>query len=102
MVPVEIDLRARRVDEVRTEHGVTLGLSGGAVIRIECPFRIVEPAASMIIDPDNLSADLRLGANLRGRLVEVTTADEDTGVLAIRFLGGLALTISLGIWGARQ
>ena len=91
---VEIDIRARRVDEVETERGVTLLLSGGATIRIECPFHLEESnAVSVMIDPENLGADQRLGSMLRGRVVEAATADEESGLLSVIFLGGLALTV---------
>ncbi|WP_377325645.1 DUF6188 family protein [Pimelobacter simplex] len=91
---MEIDIRARRVEEVDTEQAVTLVLSGGAAIRIESSFDLTEPAATpTTIDPDNLSGDLGLGSMLRGRVVEVATADEETGLLSITFRGGLVLRV---------
>lgn len=91
---MEIDIRARRVDEIDTEQAVTLVLSGGVAIRIESTFDLTEPAATpRIIDPENLSADLGLGLMLRGRVVEAATADEESGLLSITFLGGLVLRV---------
>lgn len=91
---MEIDLRARRIDDVRTDHGVTLVLSGGAAVRIECPFDLAEsPMTSTTIDPDDLSADRQFGLALCGKVIEAATADEESGSLSISFLGGLALTV---------
>ena len=92
---MEINIRARRIDAIDTQQGVTLVLSGGAAIRIECPFELAESAAaSTTVDPENFGADLWLGAILHGRVIEAATADEDTGTLSIRFVGGLALTVA--------
>jgi hypothetical protein len=91
---VEINIRTRRVDEVDTERGLTLLLSGGAAIRIECPFDLEESdAVSVTIDPENVGAVQRLGSMLRGRVVEVATADDEAGLLSVIFIGGLALTV---------
>ena len=91
---MEIDIRERRVDEVRTEQGVTLVLSGGAAVRIESPFDLAESAVALTtLDPVNLGADLQFGLLLRGRVVEAASADEETGSLSISFLGGLALSV---------
>lgn len=91
---MDINIRAHRVNEIDTEGGVTLVLSGGTAIRIECPFDLTDSGvASTTIDPQNLSADLRLGSILSGRVVEVATADEGTGMLSVDFCGGLTLTV---------
>lgn len=91
---MEIDIRARQVDEVRTEQGVTLALSGGAAVRIECPFDLTESAGTLrTIDPENLGPDLQFGLAIRGRVIEAATADEESGSLSISFLGGLAVTV---------
>lgn len=91
---MEIDIRHCRVDEIDTEHAVTLVLSGGALVRIESRFDLALPTASpTTIDPENLSADLGLRQVLGGRLVEQATAAEETGLLVITFLGGLVLTV---------
>lgn len=91
---MEIDIGARRVEEIDIEHAVTLVLTGGAGVRIESTFDLAEPAAAPItIDPENLSVDLGLGLTLRGRVVEAATADEETGMLSITFVGGLFLRV---------
>lgn len=93
---VEIDLRARHVDEIDTEQAVTLLLCGGVAIRIERIFELAEPAAMPIfIDPEKLSADLELGLMFRGRVVGSAIADEETGLLSITFFGGLVLRVPL-------
>lgn len=103
---MEIDLRARRIDDVRTEHDVTLVVSGGAVVRIECPFDLTEsPVTSTTVDPENLGADRQFELTLRGKVIDAATADEELGSLSISFLGGLALTVPsdprFEAWAAR-
>lgn len=92
---MEIDVRARRVDEIDTEQAVTPSCSPEEhAIRIECTFDLAEPAAEpTTIDPANLSAELGLGLMLRGRLVEAVIADVETGRLSMTFLGGLVLRV---------
>lgn len=91
---VEIDLGSRRVDEIDTEHAVTLVLSGGAAIRIEGTLDLVESdGETTTVDPENISPDLGLGSILRHRVIQAATTDRETGVLLIAFYEGLALRV---------
>jgi hypothetical protein len=91
---VQIDIAARRVEEVDTEHAVTLVLSGGANVRIECPFDIWELGAEpTTFDPGDLPSGRGLWQGLRGRVVEAGIVDEDSGSLRITFSGGVTLQV---------
>ena len=68
---MQIDIATRRIEEVDTEHAVTLVLSGGANVRIESPFDIWEVGAEpTTLDPVDLSSGIGLWHWLRGRVVE--------------------------------
>lgn len=91
---VQIDIRACRVEEIDTEQAVTLGLSGGAKIRIESRFDLAgADSAHRTIDPEDPGSDRDLQGMLRGQVVEAATADGDTGSLTIVFTGGLCLRV---------
>lgn len=91
---MEIDIGTRQINEIDTRHAVTLVLSGGATVRIECPFRLAAPAdAAAAIDPEDFPAERGLVSTLLGREIEAATAEEETGLLSITIRGGLAITV---------
>lgn len=91
---MEIDIRARRVEDLFVQRAVILMLSGGAILRIECPFELADQAAGWTtIVPESISTGHRLRVLLRGKEIEAASGDIHTGMLSINFLGGLALRV---------
>ncbi|MER6971122.1 DUF6188 family protein [Nocardioides sp. NPDC000445] len=91
---MDIDIAARSIEHIASEHAVTLGLSGGTSVRIETSLVLTEAGqASMPIDPQNLETDQDLLRVLLGHTVEHAVAD-DGGSLTITFDNGATLTVA--------
>lgn len=91
---MQLDIRTRRVEEIDTEHAVTLVLAGGVSVRIESPFDLIAPGSEpRTIDPEDLSFDQGLQQALRCRVVEAASADSETGLLDLSFEGGVRLQV---------
>lgn len=91
---MEIDIVDRIVEEVNSEYSITLGLTGGAEVRIETPFELSEPGhVLLVIDPQNLKSDRDLQRALFGRAVARATVDVDSGSLAVAFDSGTVLLV---------
>ncbi|MGL4297726.1 MAG: DUF6188 family protein [Candidatus Neomicrothrix subdominans] len=91
---MDLDIADRIVEEVTSEYAITLGLAGGAQLRIETQCELNEPGrALLVIDPQNLDTDQGLQRTLVGRAVEEATAEVETGSLAVAFEGGTTLRV---------
>lgn len=80
-----IDIAARVVDAVGTEHSVVLSLSGGVEVRIETPFELSAPGSDpLVVDPECLGRSSKLVHALQGRIFARAKIDGD-GSLVVGF-----------------
>jgi hypothetical protein len=91
---MNIAIGGQRVDEVDTEHAVTLRFSGGAAVRIEGSFEFHGSGSKMLtLDPENLGTDHGLRDALEGQTINSAIADSDSGTLVITFDVGISLHV---------